>query len=124
MTIEKLLSEVRLLVPNQLENKTLIGWLARFEHQLKVEIFDNYTDEVEYNGYDENTPTDTELLVGSPYDEIYVRYLEAQVYRYLGEIDKYNNCITECNALYERFKAQYTRDHTHKGLHRFTYYGG
>ena len=124
MTIESLLTEVRLLAPNTLENKILISWLSRYEHQLKVEIFDNYTNEVDFNGYDESTPADTTLLVGSPYDELYVRYLEAQIYRYLGENDKYNNCMTECNAIYDRFKAQYTRDHTHKGPHKFTYYGG
>ena len=124
MTIEKVLNEVKLNVPSSLDDTTLIRWLSRCESQLKTEIFDNYVDEVEFNGYDDTTPKDTVLLVGSPYDEIYVRYLEAMIYRYLGEMTKYNNCITEYNALYDKFHAQYTRDHVHKGPNRMTYYGG
>ena len=88
MTIEKVLNEVKINVPSGLDDATLIGWLSRCESQLKTEIFDNYTDEVEFDVYDENTPKDTVLLTDSPYDEIYVRYLEAMVYRYLGENSK------------------------------------
>lgn len=124
MTIEKVLNEVKLNVPSGLDDATLIGWLSRCESQLKTEIYDNYTEEVEFDGYDENTSKDTVLLTDSPYDEIYVRYLEAMVYRYLGENSKYNNCIMEFNALYDKLQAQYTRTHTHKGAHEFKYYGG
>lgn len=124
MTIEKVLNETKLNVTSDLDDATLISWLDRCESQLKKEIFDNYTDEVEYNGYDEGTPKDTVLLVPKPYDEIYVRYLEAMIHRYLGEMADYNNCIVEYNALFDRFQAQYTRDHTHKGQHRFKYFGG
>lgn len=124
MTIEQVFNEVKLNVPSSLDDTTLIRWLSRCESQLKTEIFDNYVDEVEFNGYDDTTPKDTVLLVGSPYDEIYVRYLEAMIYRYLGEMTKYNNCIAEYNAIYQRFHAQYTRDHVHKGPSRMKYYGG
>ena len=124
MTIDKAITSVNKTVPNTLERKTLIDWLSRVDWQIKVEILDNYVDEVEYNGYDADTKSDQELLVPAPYDEIYIRYLEAQIYRYLGENTKYNDCISEFNAIYRRFQAQYTRDHMPKGEHRYKYYGG
>lgn len=124
MTLAEAVAKAVHSVPNTIEQRNFIEWLSRLDWQIKTEVLDNYTDEIEYNGYDDNTDTKTELLVKPPYDELYIRYLEAQIYRAYNEIGKYNNCIVEYNAVYNRFKAQYNRTHKHKGKTRYKFYGG
>ena len=124
MTIAEAIAKAIHSVPNTIEQREFIEWLSRIDWQIKTEVLDNYTDEIEYNGYDGNTDGDTVLLVKPPYDELYIRYLEAQIYRAYNEISKYNNCIVEFNAVYSRFRAQYNRTHKHKGKTRYKFYGG
>lgn len=124
MKIKEAIAQVADLAPDVKDTGSYILWLSRLDWQVKKEILDNYTDEVEYNGYTSETSTDTVLLVPPPYDEMYVRYLEAQLYRRLKETVNYNNAIVEFNAIYKRFEAQYNRDHTPKKPHRFSFYGG
>jgi hypothetical protein len=64
-----------------------------------------------FNGYDENTDGDTVLLVPSPYDEIYLRWLEAMIDYNNGEYDKYNSAIQLYNTMYRGFANYYTRTH-------------
>lgn len=124
MTIAEAIAKAVHSAPNTIEQRNFIEWLSRLDWQIKTEVLDNYKDEIEYNGYDDDTDTNTELLVKPPYDELYIRYLEAQIYRAYNEISKYNNCIVEYNAVYSRFKAQYNRTHKHKGKTRYKFYGG
>lgn len=124
MKISEAIAQAQAAAPGVIDNAAYITWLNRLDWQIKREIFDNYTQNVEFDGYNSDTSLDTELLVSAPYDEMYIRYLEAQVNRQYGETVKYNNSIVEFNAIYKRFHAQYNRDHTSKKPHTFTFYGG
>lgn len=123
MKVKEAIAKANEYVPNSLDRRLLIDWLSRVDFQIKEEVLDNYTDEIEYNGYGEDDENAV-LLVSSPYDELYIRYLEAQIHRYYEEINKYNNCITEFNMIYSKYKAQYNRTHKHKGITRYKFYGG
>ena len=125
MKISEAIDKAIEYVPNTIDRSMLIEWLSRLDWQIKTEVLDNYKHdtEIEYNGYDGNTDENTQLLVGAPYDELYIRYLEAQLHRYYDETNKYNNCIVEFNAIYSKFKAQYNRTHKHKGATKFKFYG-
>jgi hypothetical protein len=124
LKISEAISKATESVSNTLDRRVFIDWLSRLDWQIKTEILDNYTDEIEYNGYEEDTDENTELLISAPYDELYIRYLEAQIHRYYEDINKYNNCIAEYNAIYNKFRAQYNRTHKHKGATRYRFYGG
>lgn len=123
MKISEAIAKANECVPNTIDRKNLIEWLSRLDWQIKTEILDNYETETEYNGYGTDDE-DTVLLVAPPYDEMYIRYLEANIHRYYESINKYNNCIAEFNAIYSKFKAQYNRTHKHKGATRYRFYGG
>ena len=123
MTIAQAIAKATEAVPNTIEQKALVEWLSRVDWQVKKEILDNYTDEIEYNGYD-GSDTSITLLVEPPYDELYIRYLEAMIRRNYDELVKYNNAISEYNAIFHQYQAQYNRTHTPKGEHRFKFYGG
>lgn len=77
--------------------------------------------DIYFAGYDANTNTATELLVPAPYDDIYVRWLEAQVDYANGEYGKYNNSITMYNSAYAEYANYYNRKHMPKGS-KFKYF--
>ncbi|MBQ7873761.1 MAG: dockerin type I repeat-containing protein [Oscillospiraceae bacterium] len=71
------------------------------------------------NGYISELPAEEakeELFVGMPYDELYLRWLEAQIDYHNGEIERYNNSITAFNSAYSAFERYYNRTHLPKGV--------
>jgi hypothetical protein len=90
-----------------------VEWLSRLDSMVKRHIIDTHegAEDVIFTGYDESTDTQTELLVPVPYDEMYLRWLEAQIDYHNGEYDKYNNAIIMFNTVYEAYQAFYTRNH-------------
>ena len=77
--------------------------------------------DISFTGYDSLTDSQTELLVPEPYDEMYLRWMEAQIYYYNGEYDKYNNAIDLFNTAFEGYKNYYNRTHKPKGQ-KFKYF--
>ena len=90
-----------------------VEWLSRLDNMVKKHIIDTHegAEGVTFTGYDDNTDPQTELLVPVPYDEMYLRWLEAQIDYHNGEYDKYNNAIIMFNTAYEAYQAFYTRNH-------------
>lgn len=68
-----------------------------------------------FNGYNEKTDLDTELLAPAPYDEMYIRWLEARIDYANGEFGKYNNSLTAYNDASVLYARYYNRNHMPKG---------
>ena len=51
------------------------------------------------------------LLVGSPFEDIYLRWMEAQVDYCNKEFDLYNSSITMFNAALTQFENHYNMHH-------------
>ena len=62
----------------------------------------------------------TELLVSTPHDDIYIRWLEAQIDYANGEYGKYQNAMAMFNAAYSNYERYYNRNHMPKGT-KFKY---
>ena len=90
-----------------------VEWLSRLDSMVKKQIIDNYegAETVNFQGYTADTPMDTVLLVPSPHDEMYLRWMEAQIDYHNGEYDKYNNAIILFKAAFEDYAAYYTQTH-------------
>lgn len=91
-----------------------IQWLSKLDQMVKRHIIDTHEGKEEIPFPEYNNSTDiqnTQLLVPSPYDEMYFRWLEAQVCYHNGEYDKYNNAIIMFNTDYESYAAYYNRTH-------------
>ena len=90
-----------------------VEWLSRLDNMVKKHIIDTHEgwENVIFTGYDDSTDLQTELLVPAPHDEIYLRWMEAQIDYHNGEYDKYNNAIIMFNTAYEAYQAFYTRNH-------------
>jgi hypothetical protein len=113
MKIIQAISRLDALIFNTYEQPDKVEWLSRLDSMVKKQIIDTHegAEEVTFTGYDDNTDTQTELLVPAPHDEIYLRWLEAQIHYHNGEYDKYNNAIIMFNTAFEAYQAHYTRNH-------------
>ena len=113
MTILEVLAKVNKLKPNGFEQAEMIDWLSTCEWNIKRDIIDTHegSDAVVFTGYNEETPTDTVLIAPAPYDEVYVRWLEAQIDYANGDIGKYNNGIGLYNEAMLSFRNYYNRVH-------------
>lgn len=113
MTIIEAINRSDALKSNIYPQEDKVDWLSRLDWMIKKQIIDTHqgADGVPFAGYDENTDLHTVLLVPTPYDEIYLRWLEAQIDYHNGEIEKYNVAITMFNTAYEGFERYYNRTH-------------
>jgi len=64
----------------------------------------------EFEGYDETTPLDTELLIDELYSNTYVDYLLSKYDLYSREINAYNNSALVFNNEYQNYCAWYRRN--------------
>ena len=113
MTIAEAISKVDTLKPNTYTTKDKVDWLSRLDARVKTQIIDAHECDksVYFYGYDSQSDQETELLAPAPYDEMYLRWLEAQIDYHNGEDDRYNNAIMLFNNAYEGYKKHYTRTH-------------
>lgn len=113
MTISEAIVRTDSLKPNAYGNTEKIEWLSRLDGMVKRLIIDKHegSEDVIFSGYDVDTDTDTQLLVSEPFDDIYLRWLEAQIDYANAEYRKYNNTIMQFNSAYEAFAGYYTRTH-------------
>lgn len=113
MTIIEAINQNDALKSNAYTQEDKVAWLSRLDWIIKKQIIDTHegAGSVSFTGYDGNTDLHTVLLVPAPYDEIYLRWLEAQINYANGEIDKYNVAITMYNTAFEAFEKDYNRNH-------------
>ena len=89
-----------------------LDWLNRLDGMIKREIIDTHEggDSVIFEGYTDRD-LEKDLLIGYPYDEMYIRWLEAQIDYYNGEIARYNNSMMMYQAAYDAYSTYYNRSH-------------
>ena len=113
MTIMDVLYRIDEIKPNSYSQAEKIKWLSSLDGVIKSEIIDTHEggEDIVFNGYNEDTDLSTKLLVDAPYDDIYLRWLEAQIDYANGEYGKYNNSIAMYNTVYSAFANYYNRTH-------------
>ena len=113
MTIIEAIGMIDTLKPNTYTQEDKIKGLSNLDTSIKKEIIDTHEggEAIEFNGYDVNTPLDTELLAEAPYDEMYVFCLESQIDYHNAEYGKYNNSVTAFNSSFNTFRNYYNRTH-------------
>ncbi len=113
MNISEAITHIDSVKPNGYSQDEKIRWLSVLDGIVKNEIIDTHEggDNVTFGGYDEMTLPTQELLVPHPYDDVYIKWLEAQIDYANGEYPKYNNSITMYNAVFAAFAKYYNRTH-------------
>ena len=117
MKIIEAINRLDSLKHNTYTQSDKVAWLSRLDTMVKKHIIDTHegADEVAFTGYDDSTDLQTELLVLEPYDEVYLRWMEAQIDYHNGEYERYNNAIDMFNTAFEGYKNYYNRTHMPKG---------
>lgn len=113
MTIIEAINRIDAVHPNNYTQPEKVAWLSTLDGVIKKEIIDTHegAEAVAFNGYTEETPLDTELLVPAPYDEVYLFWLQSKIDYWNGELGKYNNSIAMYNTAYSAFEKAYNREH-------------
>lgn len=113
MTIMDALYRIDELKPNSYSQTEKIKWLSSLDGVIKSEIIDTHEggEGIVFSEYKEDTDLNTVLLVLAPYDDIYLRWLEAQIDYANGEYGKYNNSLVAFNDAYTLYQKYYNRIH-------------
>ena len=117
MTINEAITRLDSLKPNGYTLSDKIVWLSIVDGMIKNNIIDTHEggEAVTFNGYTDDTPLDTELIVKAPYDELYLSWLSSKVDYFNGEFTRYNNNIVRYNDTLSAYANHYTRTHMPKG---------
>lgn len=111
MTILEAINRIDSQVHNTATQEEKIFFLSKLDGMVKRLIIDTHvgTESKPFAGYTKDTPLDTVLLVPEPFDDMYIKWLEAQIYYQAKEYDKYNNAILMHNADWDAYAAYYNR---------------
>lgn len=117
MTLIEAITKIKAVKPNTFLQQDIIRWLSVLDGIIKKEIIDTHEggEGVTFNGYNESSDLTVDMLVPAPYDDIYIRWLEAQMDYANGEYNKYNNSVAIYNEAYTNFARYYNRTHMPKG---------
>ena len=116
MKLREAIDRIDSLKHNTYTNAEKVEWLSLIDGIIKDQIIDTHDggEDVVLEGYTDKD-MDKELLVAAPYDVLYIRWLEAQIDYYNGEIARYNNSMLMYQTAYDTFDRYYNRTHMPKG---------
>lgn len=114
ITIAEVISLVDSLKPNVRTDEEKRLWLNNLDRMIYEDIILTHegSEEVTFDGYDEDTPDDQELLVPKHYGaEIYRFFLEMQIDLANVEYNRYNVSSALFMSAYENYEKAYNRQH-------------
>lgn len=114
MTVFEAIARLDVIKPNGYTDVDKIRWLSDLDGRIKTEIIDTHEggDEIPFEGYTRDTDiANVNLLVSAPYDDIYIKYLEAQIDYANAEFGRYNNSIVAFNSSFAAYERYYNRHH-------------
>lgn len=113
MTIIEAINQIDKIKPNAYSDDQKVKWLGILDGLVKKLIIDTHEggEGIEFNGYNDETDLDTELLVPAPFDEIYIRWLESKIDYTNGEYARYNNTAQAYQAEWDRYRNHYNKEH-------------
>jgi hypothetical protein len=115
MKVIEAINHIDAVKPNAYGMEAKLRWLSVLDGIIKKEIIDTHEDgtHIKHSEYTSNSLM-TDLIVAPPYDDIYIKWLEAQIDYANGEYGKYNNSITMYNNAYQAYAKAYNREHLPK----------
>ena len=114
MTIQQVLDNIDECKPNTFSPTLKLMWINEVDMQVYTDILKTHEGLPEgfvFEGYNQDTPPDTELLIPDAFAEIYEHALARRMDSKNGEMDKYNNNTMLFNARYQEFSDYWTRTH-------------
>ena len=118
MTINDAIGRLGSLMQDTYSVQDKVRWLSEVDGKVKATIVDVHEDGGPGHccQYDPDLDMDLELLVGPPFEEVYLRYLEAQIHYHNEEYDRYDAAIALFERLLEEYRNWYHRRHRSKSV--------
>lgn len=116
MTLRDAINRIDGLKHNTYATAEKVAWLSLLDGIVKSQIIDTHEggEDTKFSGYTESD-MEKKLLIPAPYDEVYIRWLEAQIDYYNGEIARYNNSMMMYQTAYDSYQRYYNRNYMPKG---------
>lgn len=115
MTLHQALVRLDELSRNTYSGAQKRQWLSQLDGRVFEKLLSTHEGTVQpFSGYGETTDGATVLLVPSPFDEIYIHYLQMQLDYHNGELERYNNSSAMFQAAWDGFARHYNRTHLPK----------
>lgn len=113
MTIQEAIDRIDTLKPNKYPNRQKVAWLSDLDGMVYREIFQLHEDSPVdvFEGYNQDTEMDVELLVQAPYVDIYQHYMATQMDIANMESNKYAQDMQLFNNAWITFGDYWTRNH-------------
>lgn len=108
-TMNEVIKDLEEVKPNVYSDEIKFKWMKRLDGMISSEIMREEAPDYVYPDC-----MDEPLLVGNPYDDIYLLYCSAMVDFHNREYNDYNNAANIFSERLEQFKAQYIRSHGSK----------
>ena len=117
MTLSDAIARTDALRPNSFTRRQKLDWLSALDGAVTAELINTHEggEWVKFEAYTEESAPDTRLLGPPPYEEVYLRYLEAQMDYANGEFDRFNNSNAMYAAAWTAFANYYNRTHMPRG---------
>lgn len=117
MKIIEAINQIDNLKHNTYTQADKVKWLSRLDSMVVRLVIETHEggEGITFTGYNDQTDINTELLIPEPFDEAYLRWMEAQIDYHNGEYDKYNNSIEMFNTYWNNYQNYYNRTHMPKG---------
>ena len=106
MKIREVLTQVDDLYANAFSEEDKLKWLQDIENKIYKELVLTHHEPVEMTDFDDD---DNELIAPSPYDNLYINYIIANINKYNNETVRYNNAMIIFNQQYQEFANWYNR---------------
>jgi len=106
MNINKVIEMTDEVKPNILSDELKFSWVSSLDSRINREVYKRNEEIIYRSGED----GERELLVSSPYDDIYFYYACAMIDFSNNEIAEYNNNMALFNEIYSAFTKDYIRN--------------
>lgn len=112
MTINKLMTLVDDLTPNQYSAEHKLRWLNELEQTVYLEILMTHGGDRPQT-LAPYTPADNSVLLApDPFSRIYPLYLAGRIHYHNGETDRYNDAAAAFQQAWDEYRNWYNRTHT------------
>ena len=115
MTLGDIIDRADRLRYNAFSREEKLGWLLQLEHTVKRNILDTHEGGLPCSQPAEDAPT----LAPEGFAGMYLKWLEAQIDLYSGELERYNASLSLFNTEYAAFESWYNRTYPPKGAGSF-----
>lgn len=112
MTISDVVLEIGRIKPHSYTEDTLRRWLSELDGKVWEDLMCHYlpADEKPSLPYAADD-TLAALLIPFPHEDVYIKFLGAQIDFHNGDVERYNNSMMMFTEQYQTFVDSFTRSH-------------